>query len=41
MNKYILQNVPKFDQNWLKFKKLLEKSGDFAQTFCPKSGRLV
>ena len=32
---------PKLSQNWLKFKKILEKSDDFAQILAPKMGRLV
>ena len=28
-------------QNWLKFKKILEKLGDFAQNFAKKLGQLV
>ena len=33
MNGLIFQKFPKWSQNWLKFKKILEKSGDFAQNF--------
>ena len=33
MNGLIFQNFPKFQQNWLKFKKLLKKLGDFTQSF--------
>ena len=31
INGSIFQNFPKLNQNWLKFKKLFEKSGDFGQ----------
>ena len=31
MNGSIFQNFPNLGQNWLKFMKILEKSGGFAQ----------
>ena len=31
MNGLSFQNFPIFEQNWLKFKKTLEKSGNFPQ----------
>ena len=35
------KNFPDFSQNQPKFKKTVEKLGDFAENFCPKSGQLV
>ena len=40
MNVTIFQIFPNL-RNWLKFKKILEKSGDFAQNLAKKLGQLV
>ena len=41
MNVTIFQIFPNLSQNWFKFKKILEKSGDFAQNLAKKLGQLV